>query len=359
MAAYRYLLRDVVSGALLAEMPFEQASYSHVLNAPGAFSGTMALKQPAGVQAVLRSALSLGRNTLFVERDGVIVWGGFLWTSASDVEAGTFQLAGEGFHSYYRRRLLRADKTYTGADQATIAVDLLDWAHNVVGGFVIVHTDAVATTGVLRDRTYLAVERHWVGEAIEQLAAVDGGFNFRYHSFWDPPGSSNIKTRFAVDYPASGQATDLVFEVGTQLSDLKVTGDATHLATHVDAIGATPTAASSPLIAAVADPARLAAMPMLDDVVNLTDVNVLATLEGHAKTRLKRGAAPVRIPQATADPALVPVLGFYKTGDVVTVRGSVGLETLDGKFRIAEYTVTVGDAGDEKVTLAFANLEVV
>jgi hypothetical protein len=351
MAVYRYLLADVLSGSLLAEVPFESATYGHVLNAPGAFSGTLGLKQPTSLQNVLSSSLNYGKVALYVERDGVIVWGGMLWGDAPDFDAGTLEIRGEGWHSYFRRRVLRATKTYVQQDQTTqIAKDLIDWAQGVVGGSVGVDTSSVLATGVLRDRTYNAYERKNIGEAIEQLAAVDGGFDFRYDSAWN---GSSILTRFLTSFPATGRQTNIVFE--GQLSSLKVTRDATFLATTVDAMGAGE--GDARLISTVSDPSLIGVYPLLDDVVSNTDVSIRATLDGYARQRLTRGRSPIVIPSIDVDPSRDPVIGSYVPGDIVTVRGGYGLVTINGQFRITSYSVKVDDSGGEVASLSFAGLE--
>lgn len=350
-AAYRYLLADVLTNSLLAELPFESASYSHVLNAPGAFSGTLGLKQPASLQNVLATSLNYGKVALYVERDGVIVWGGMLWGDAPDFDAGTLEIRGEGWHSYFRRRVLRARKVYVQQDQTTqIAKDLIDYAQGVAGGNVGVVTADALATGVLRDRTYEAYERKSIGEAIEQLAAVDGGFDFRYDSAYS---GVNIATRFLTQFPNTGRNTSLVFE--GQLSSMKVTRDGTSLATNVDAMGAGE--GNLRLIATVSDPSLIGVYPVLDDVVSNTDVSILATLDGYARQRLTRGKAPIVIPSIDVDPSADPVLGSYISGDIVTVRGGYGLVTVDGRFRITGYSVKVDDSGGEVASLTFAGLE--
>lgn len=353
MATYRYLLADALTNSLIEELPFESASYSHVLNAPGAFSGTLSLKQPLSLQNVLATSLNYGKVTLYIERDGALVWGGMLWTDQPDFDAGTLEIRGEGWHSYFRRRVLRARKVYTAQDQTTIATDLLNWAQDATanpGGSIGVWTLDALATGVLRDRTYEAYERKSIGEAIEQLAAVDNGFDFRYETLY----SSGIPgKRFLVQYPNTGRNTALVFE--GQLSSMKVTRDATAMATNVDAMGAGE--GDARLIASVSDPSLIGVYPKLDEVISNTDVSILATLDGYARQRLKRGKTPIVIPSIDVDPEADPTLGSYIPGDIVTVRGGYGLVTIDGRFRITGYTVKVDDSGGEVASLDFAGLE--
>jgi hypothetical protein len=357
VAIYKYLLGDVLTGDLLAEMPFSTASFSHVLNAPGAFSGTMSLKQKPSKLLELQSAINLGRNTLYVDREGVIVWGGFLWTESANLATAQTTFAGEGFHSYFRRRYIRADKTYTGQDQTTgIAKDLIDYAQGQAGGNIGIITTGMTASGVTRDRSYPAVERKKIGEAIEQLAAVENGFDFRYDSSWN---GDVIETKFRTQYPSTGRQTDYVFAVGShQLTEMMVNVDASTLVVTVDVIGATPDPGTSPLISTVSDTSRLSSMPLLEDIVSFTDVDNTTTLQGHANTRLQRGSQPIVIPSVSFNPSADPVIGSYIPGDIVRVKASVGLKSIDGDFRITEYGVTVSDTGKEDGKMSFASLEV-
>lgn len=352
MATYRYLLANTLTNEVLAEVPFESASYGYVLNAPGAFSGTLGLNQPASVQLVLKTALNLGQCSLYIERDKTLVWGGPLWTSSADIDAGTLTVNGEGWHSYFRRRVLRAKKVYTAQDQTFIAKDLINYAQSFVGGSIGVDATQALNTGVLRDRTYEAFERKKIGEAIEQLAAVDNGFDFRYDTLYL---SGVPSKRFLVDYPPTGRQTEIVLEVGKQLSKLRINTDATSLAYFIDAIGAGE--GDLQLIATVSNPALINVYPMLDDVVSFIDVSIRKTLEDHARKRLRQGESPIVLPEVEWNPSLEPVVGSFKTGDIVTVRGGLGVAFVNSKFRVMEFSVSVDDSGGEEGKITFAGLE--
>lgn len=356
MGNYRYLLGDILTGEINAELPFTSASFSHILNAPGAFSGTMSLQQPDKVCTIVQESLNLGRSTMYVERDGVIVWGGILWTEAIDFDQLTYTVSGEGWHSYFRRQVLDEDLTYTATEQASIAKGLIDWAQARAGGDIGVETATAIATGVTRDRTYLATDRKTIGEALEQLAAVDNGFDFRYMTDRTPAGE--IQVYLITSYPATGIETDLVFELGVQLTQGQATTDASNLVTHVTAVGGIIDGTDAPLLATSSDTTRLLIMPRYDEVISETDVIVSATLTDHADRRLARGAEAVCIPSISTDPAQEPVIGSWNTGDIVKVRLDVGLRSIDSDFRITEWAVTVGAAGDDVAQITFANLEV-
>lgn len=359
MAEYRYLLRDVATGDIQGEVPFESASYSDIFNAPGAFSGTLALIQPSAVSSMLATSLGLldlGRLTLFVERDGVLIWGGFIWTAESDFDAGTCTFNGEGFHSYFRRRVIAQTLTYTGIDQTLIAKDLIDKAQSTSGyGNVGVLTSGVTASGKLRDRTYDYYDTKNYGDALEDLAAVNDGFIFRYEPQWN---GNLIEVRFLTTYPDEGRLTDHIFDVENNVASGRTRHDATTLATRVTTIGATLTGAAHPLQAALWNNTALDVdkVPLLDDVVTLSDVNIIETLVDHAMRRLNAGNMAMMLPEVDIDPETSPPLGSYLIGDRVTVRGSIGFESYNSLLRVIERKVSVDESGQESVNLTFSNV---
>lgn len=355
MTGYRLLYADLLTNTLHGELPVESISYSDVLNAPGAIRATLPLRphRPDAVATLTEATLAPGRTALYVERDGVVLWGGILWTLDLDVDANAAVLAGEGFHSYFRRRYVRATLAFAGTDQAHIAKTLVDYAQAVPGGNLGIDTSGITAHGVPRDRTYPAYERANVGEALEQLAAVQGGFDFRYPCDWTGGG---ISRRLVLSHPATGRRTEHVFALGANVELLSLAIDATTLAFQVDAIGQGE--GDDQLLRTAADPSALGTYPLLDDVLSHTDVSVEATLDAHAARRLARGRTPLRLPSLRAHSRTVPALGSYVVGDVVHVAGSHGLLTVDGDYRITTVAVDVDDTGAEAITLTLATLDV-
>lgn len=342
MPSYRHLVADLLTGTLREEIPFSTVKYSHVLNRPGGFAATLPLRHPKAT----RANLDPGRTAVYVERDGVIVWGGILWTAKASVEGATVEVGGEGFWSYFRRRLVRTTKAYAAADQCFIARDLVAYAQAQAGGDlgVVVGTE---TSGVLRDRTYWHYERKNVGEAVEQLAAVQGGFDFNVDVAW--VGGVVTKT-LQVQYPRRGRATATVFELGSNIEGLDQEIDATRQANVLDGLGAGE--GSSMLIATVSDLSVVPPYPLLEDVVTYKDTSVATTLQLSALGELVARSTPVeRLPTLLAHAGPDTVIGSFITGDTVTVRGTAGYLSVDQQMRITNYEVTVDQNGREAVGL--------
>lgn len=342
MPQYRYLVGDLVTGVIREEMPFSGVTYSQVLNGPGAFQATIGLRHPKAT----RANLDPGRTVIYVERDGVILWGGILWAVNVSADDGKIALSGEGFWSYFRRRVLRDSKTYTAVDQLAIAQDLITWAQSQPGGDINVAV-GTETSGVARDRTYNDWERKPIGEAVEQLASVEGGFDFAIDA--DYSGGAITRT-LRLSYPRRGRDTSIVFELGTNLGAFTQLVDAKVQANTIDIIGAGDGA--SMLIATVTDTSAVPPYPLLDDVLTYKDVTLVGTLEGHGDAALAARATPVETIPTIAQFGPDTGLGSYITGDEATIRGTAGFINVEQRVRIIEISVKVDEQSSEQAVIA-------
>lgn len=349
MPVYRYLVADLLTGTIKEEMPFSSVKFSHVLNRPGAFSASIGLRHSKAT----RDVLDPGRTAIHIERDGVIVWSGILWTAKASIENASLELGGEGWWSYFRHRKIRTTKTYTAQDQLFIVRDLINYAQSITGGNIGVVVGS-ETSGVTRDRVYYHYERKNLGEAVEQLAEVQGGFDFAIDCAWS--GGSVVKT-LILSYPRRGRITDLTFQLGTNIQGLSQEVDATRQANLIDSIGSGE--ADAMLIATAADTSQLTAYPLLEDVTSYKDISVSATLQAHAASDLAKQKRPVtRIPTLLAVQSNPDAgLGTYITGDSVQVVGSDGWLTVSERMRIQVIDVAVDTNGKETVSLQFAQEE--
>jgi len=358
----------LVGGAILGELPTVAAQFGAALNSAGRFQVTVPLEADpprlrlpiyaggstdltGNVNLVTMANLTPGTTAVWFERDGVLLFGGVVWTAQVDAASNTMTVAGEGPHSYLRRRAIRSTLTYTAQDQLDIVRGLIDHAQTQTNGTIGI-TYSTADSGVTRDRTYLAYERKNVGEAIEQLAAIDGGFDWRYdHNY--VAGVPTWSAQFT--YPATGRTTEMVFEVGTNCALDSYEEDGTSICNLVDVFGV-GTAAET-LTASLSNPPMQGPYPILETTETHSDVSELNTLELHARRRLARGAGPTRRAQLTCLPGVDPVLGSYIAGDRVRVRCDHGWLQLDETMRIVDVTVNVA-GGAESVSLSLAGSNV-
>jgi len=361
MAEYRFLGYDLRTGALLGELPLAGVSYGRVLNGAGTLKAKLSLKHRNAAGTSLApgylAATDPQRTALYVERDGVLVWGGIIWGRNYDGEQ--LDIFAAEHWSYFHRRRHKVTAQFVAADQLDIARYLIEWAQAQPGGDIGVQSDT-RTSLVLRDRTYYSYERGVIGTLVEQLSEVENGFDFGI----DIAYVGDVPTpTLNLGYPRRGRiagTTGLVFEPGRNLGNYQWNEDGTRGANSVDGIGAGEGAAM--LIATAGRPDLVTAgYPLLEDVVAHKDVRYADTLDGHARAAVNARALPiVSVVLVDVKMSADPPFGSWIMGDDCLFRvedddrfpaqadGSPGLSRY---VRIIADDVKVADEGVETVTI--------
>lgn len=344
-ANYTYVTTDLVTGQIVEEVPLSSVRWGRGLNTAGGFSGSINARHPKAAAEVLYPC----KRGLYVIRNGLVVWAGIIWGARLD--NGNVEVAARGLWSYFSQRLILTTTTFTGVDQLVIARTLIDNAQDAPGGSIGITTGS-ETCGVLRDRTYIGYECKPVAEAIEQLSATQGGFDFEILT--ERSGSTFTNT-FKLHYPKQGRRTPIVWDVGTHCdaSSWQVDGD--RIGNFMRGLGAGD--GDQMLISDASNPNVLSEYPRYDDTVSYRDVSVPATLAGYAELWRTRRQYPLVMPSITLRPTVDSGVGSFVCGDEVRLQGTDGWATLDGAFTIASFEVAVSDEGDESVEVTFQNPE--
>ena len=219
-----------------------------------------------------------------------------------------------------------------------------------------------ATSGVLRDRTYMAYDNKELGEAVEQLAAVINGFDFAVDVNWD--GAGQLVKQIRLQYPRRGRPfsqTGLTFELGRNVSEFSWPSDGTRYANLVRVVGdgdgplalratrIAPGEFQGPAVGGLG-------YPVVEATVSRSDINRQSTLNTVAEAALAARARPVVVPEITVRADSDPVFGSYVTGDSCRVLIQPGVsprfpDGLDVVMRIIGWQVQVSDEGSEEVRL--------
>jgi hypothetical protein len=348
MARWRHLIFDAISREPQAEIPVVVGcSFSEVLDSPGAASVTMPL-DPSDY-GVTKDMILPPRAIYGVERNDVLVWAGPVLTHQYDLRARTVTLGCEGWWNYIRRRFLVNTLNYIAMDQTLIAQSLLDYAESWAGGdFQINYTAGWSLSGVTRDRTFWYYEHGSIGTLIEQLAAVDNGFNWKLIPAWTAGPNSAMELQFHTRYPATGRATNIILDLDANVAVEEVMLDASNLSyvAIVEGLGQGELQTS----AIRTNAPKITANVRLESVETRADVSVAATLDAYARQRLTRGSDPIMSPRLNVSTDLLDELII---GDRVRVRADMGLLELDATYRIVKWDVS---PGDERMTLELAPL---
>ena len=314
MAQDSYIAFDLRTGVIAAELPLQNVFYTTLLNGAGELRGELPMASPKSVGIDLAGAAEPARTGLVVDRDGVLVWGGLIWTDDFHASAGAWAVAGLELWSYFRHRLISDTKTYTAVDQLAIAQALVNYAQAKTGGNVNVAVGA-ETSGVNRDRTYYGDEFKPIGQSIEELGAVEQGFDFAIDPVYD--GSGNITFPLHLSYPRRGRVapnTGLVFQYPGNVTDFRYPRDGTEMAVTSYTVGSgtdqNRPQVSSSLMSLIDD-----GYPLLDHSDVIVDDTSIANLTAHAVANEKARGGVVVHAELKVRGDQDPIIGSYVTGD--------------------------------------------
>lgn len=345
------------TGEVLGTLPVTGISYGETLNAAG----------PATIGIPLSAAdpdtLIPGVSGLAVLRDGSPVWGGMLWTAEADLEGGTLTLGASGWHSYYAAcylgglvaasdggdgRLTAKWSGYSGTkDQALLLRDWIERAND--DGGIGTDTSRLNTTGRIRSRSWGFSEFKNTAEAVDELADEDGGFDFRYETYWK--SANRIGNRIIMAPHLSSGFPTLTHRVDCNVG--RVTYDGSRLASRAYAFGADLGTGVKPYSWAVND----LAAPTLTQVVTYSDLKATADLVPKANALAVAGRRPVAIPTLTLYPGVFGPSVFLP-GAYGSVAADSGYVRLLDDFVLTERRVDVDTNGTETVSLSLANKDV-
>ena len=368
---YTYLITDLLTDSVLAEVSLSGVRFSKVLNDSGTFDGTLTIDRNLLDRGLSAYDLTTPcRRCIYAIRDGVPTWGGIIWTRSYDSANGQVKISGADFWSYYDHRkimqVLPAEpvaydavahlSSTTGlVDQNAIVRSFIQLGNLHTNGEINIELDT-SLSGILRERTYEGYELTSMGEGLRQLANVINGpdIAFDVSSYLD----GSPKRILRIGTPLIGQqGSPHVWEYGGNIQHYIWPSDGSKMATRVYAVGngiekGTPIAVSE-------EQERYAlGWPLLESEHGYTTVSNTSVLQAHADADQVASRAPVALPQLTVRGDLPPTLGTYGLGDdaVVIIQDDFHVEELTTPMRIVQMEIAPGEQQGEQVKLVMAPL---
>lgn len=379
MAEWTYLLADLRTNVITAEVPLTGARSSKKLGAAGSFSGTWELSprwSGGDPYALTRPA----RTAIYALRDGRPWFGGIVWTSDYDSDRGAVNLGAADWWSYWDHRrvvpllssaqppvteIASLDVGFTQVDQNEIARQLVAIAQTHTGGDIGIVPD-IADSGVLRDRTWHGYELADVGGALKQLSEVEGGPDIMFDVGANLDDNGRPIRLMRIGTPLLGQqGSPFVFEYGASILSYRFPSDGTRMATRAYALG--EGSERGAIIAVAEDTGTVDnGWPLLEVDANYSTVTEAATLQAHATADRHAARLPVVLPTFKVAGSgrdrfgqqVWPSIGEYAPGDSarVVIQDQFFRDGLDVELRIVEIAVEPGDGGVETASLTMSTL---
>jgi hypothetical protein len=357
--AARYEVVQIVAktGEVVGSIPATGIQYSETLNAAGSATVGVPLK------AADPDTLEPGKSALVITRDDEPVWGGMLWTASADLDAGTLTLNASGWHSYYSTCYLGGFREGMGEngrlpgrwlgykgkkDQALLLRDWIEIANE--DGGIGTDTAWLNTTGRIRSREWGFAEFKNTAEAINELADEDGGFDFRYETYWRADGT--VGNRFVM-MSRAGRVIPSALVHRENCNVTQVSYDGSKLATRAFAFGADLGTGVKPYAYQSND----LDTPALIHVATYSDLKSTGELIPKASAIAAVGRQVIAIPTLTLYPGTFDPQSFLP-GAVGTVQADCGYVRLLEDFVLTERRVDVDVNGTETVALSLASKDV-
>jgi hypothetical protein len=358
---YRYLFANLVTNEIIAELPLTGVGFTKQLNQAGTLQGHLLLSGVSTPEFNVNASTIPGKTAIYVDRNGVLVWGGVIWNRTYNSAAQQLSLAAREFESYFERRRITQTTAFTNTDQLVIARTLIDDAQSVSSGDIGVITGS-ETSGVLIDRVYYAYELKGVYPAIQDLSRAENGFDFNINVSYDGVTEEPIKT-LILGYPRTGVVYDVndpaafvfIFPAGN-IVEYEYPEDGSIAANTVYALGAGSN--EGKLIATAQDASKLIdGWALLEEQANYSDTTDATLLQELATGQVNAVSYPPTTIKIVVPAYVTPEFGTYNIGDDarLIITDERFPETLDEIYRIVALSVQPGEDGPERVTLTLTD----
>jgi hypothetical protein len=355
---YRYLFADLLTNEIVAELPITGVSFTQQLNQAGAFSAQLLLSGVNTYGYNVDSSTQPTRNAVYVDRNGILVWGGVIWSRSYNSADQTLSITAREFESYFEHRLIATTRSFNNTDQLTIVKTLIDDAQALPSGNIGVITPSVAS-GVLIDRVYYNYEYKNVYSAIQDLSRQDDGFDFNIKVEYDGVTFLPKKT-LVLGYPRTGNIDTGVGDLETpvfifpagNIVEYDYPEDGSIVSNNLYVTGAGSN--EGKLLANAQDAASLIdGFPLLDVTVSYSDITDQAVLNELAIAQVLALATPPPIISVVVPAFVEPQYGTYDIGDDarLIIQDERFPQGLDAVYRIVGLNVLPGEDGPERVTI--------
>lgn len=359
---FTYLFTDLY-GNLIARLPLTGVTFTLALNQAGSFSGTLSVEDPMMVQTNWVEATQVNKSCVWVDVDGVLVWGGIVQGQSYTMAGQKVAISATDFWGYMNQRLQGADyatewATPPGAGGMEIAYTITHTALQAANSIPISVAKQGATPSTYQI-TFAAPlsTQQTVGSLVGQLQQL--GWLVGFDLACDVAYVQGIPTAtLTYSYPRRGRVAGttglmLTTENATAFSyDVKGTAQA-------DAVVEMATAAGAVSQEYIWEPAMATdEYPLLEmlgmHTLFTATAESTAVLDAWGANDLMIGSYPIVTPQLTHGTFDHPKLGQWIVGDDVrvVVPKMSGIPAnprfpngLDFYFRITQAQVTVSDDG--------------
>lgn len=319
MAEIRHIFGDVRTGKVIEEIRCQGVSMKDDLDTGGEWRGTFTLDQTGKDNEVLLSATQPGRCFVVTERNGVVIWGGLVWTRTYQSQAKSTQIYAKGFKAYTASRVCTVDLNYVNIEQRNIMRNLYLSMQSDANS-VQVTVPSTFNDVVLASLSVKGSDLKTYRSIIDSIADSDNGFDWVITT---RRTGASYTHELQIGYPHIGSAAEssaVVFEYPGNITNYWSNESMGSPGTHIFAVGATDSESETTLLARAQHNDLLqGGFPRFDVVTSHKEVESQVLLDGivRQEAAILKPPMPILTVELKAD--LDPIMGSYKPGDMAQV----------------------------------------
>jgi hypothetical protein len=362
VAQFRFQAWDLNTNTLLTDLSPKGASFSERVNEAGEFAFTLPLKDPQ-VKATSRVVLALNGNpfkVLITTRDNdIILYSGIGWRVTRTQKGAGLQVWGKALPSYFQQVVSKASYTSDATPVDLIEAVVRDIQARPGANIWLRSRRQESNPPAAMKPSYTVAQKitgaQIIADATAAVTPGSGGVDYyTEHAFVNgvPQHTMVICAPRAGRDRTTSQATINL----DAASDWSWPVDASASGNHVMVVGSGAGQEPPTAEATAAFPVGgLGQMPLLEQVLQYSQINNAAQLQAIANGAVQMYGRPVATPTVTlpVDNPVLP-LGSFVVGEDALVTASPSDDFPNGLnewWRIVAYTVTVADEGVSTMTL--------
>lgn len=318
MTEYRYIFGTLRTEQVVEEIPLYGVIMNMKINVGGDFQGTFQLDQTGKDNTSLLDACIPGRTWVACERNGQVIWLGYIWSRVYSAQSKSVQLFAQSFENYPKKRVIRTDLTYEAVEQRNIFRDLWTTMQTPTGGNLNINIPEAFATVVPRDLTILATDFKAYDNVMSSLADGVDGFDWYIQVTKD---GTNYRKDLLIGYPVLGTAASIgmnVFEFPGNITQYYFTEPMADAGTHVYLLGAGE--GSDMILGTAFDTDAISGgSPIWEEVVSRKDISEQGLADSMAHQELAIRRPPMAVIKIQVKANLAPEFGSYTLGDTCKV----------------------------------------
>jgi len=253
------------------------------------------------------------RRSIYVERDGVLIWGGIITQALDSDDGAELSITAKGFWHYFAGQPIVANLSWLATDTLTVVRGLINWWQ--AGGGSIAVTVGTETGGAVVNAIYPWYDLKPIGEAVSGLAQ-HSRFGWSVDVAWE--GTPKVPVRRLRLYPGKQgrrfPASGLAWESPGNIVTLPWGRDASGYANLVMTAGQGE-GDLMPLGSAFSSASMAAGYPLMINVLSYKDEPSATRLRSWAEAHLPGALDIDKEAAVTVRADVDPIIGSYIPGD--------------------------------------------